>query len=779
MRNTIIARSVFMLFLFFAVGAACFAVSAAAATYYVDATGGNDSSAGTATNTAWKTLDKVNGTTFQPGDRILFKKGSSFSGRLWPKGSGTSGSPIVIDTYGTGNAPLINGNGQESAVYLYNQQYWEINNLEVTNDNGTSSRRLGIYVVNEDAGTLKHIYVSGNKVHDIYGDNVKDGNGSAGIKVRTKGSAVQSKFDDVRIDGNTVGPRVDRTGIDINSDWWCRPGNTCTGSTNWVASTNVVIQNNYVFDVGGDGIVPMATQGALVQYNTVNGFNIRSGQGNAGIWAWNADDTVIQYNEASGGHSTLDSQGFDIDFGQSRTIMQYNYSHDNDGGFMLICNPSGGINDSGIVRYNISQSDGTRIFQLAGAITNTKIYNNTLYLPAGSTTNPILAGTWGGTPQTVAFYNNIWQLEGAGSWTGMSTIASLTFDYNTIYGAHTSGEPSDTHKSTANPLLAAAGQGVNRQSVEGYKLLTGSPALGSGKVIDSNGGKDYWGNSVSSTAAPNRGAYNGAGLSSASAYIVGNGGFESGGLSPWTNWNTASVVSGNARSGSYAVRLLGGPGSAEQVIQVEPNRTYKLTGYAKTDASGEPVQIGVKNFGGTEQYAVISSTSYTAGTVTFTTGNTNTTATIYLYKPSGSVSAYGDDFTIEASPLRNGGFETGFLSPWTNWNTASVVAGNARSGNYALKLNGGPGSAEQVVTLSPNTTYTLTGFAKTASSSEPVQIGVKNFGGTEQYVTITSTTYSQGSITFTTGASNTSATIYIYKPSGSGAAYGDDFYVTK
>ncbi|MFC7677647.1 carbohydrate binding domain-containing protein [Paenibacillus sp. GCM10028914] len=639
-------RSFCMTVVLFLAGAAFYAVSASAATYYVDSAGGSDANSGTDISSAWKSLDKVNAVTFQPGDTILFKRGGSWTGTLWPKGSGTSGAPIVIDQYGSGNSPFINGNGNEAAVYLYNQQYWEIKNLEITNSNGSSSRRNGIYVVNQDAGTLNHIHLIGNNVHDVYGNNVKDGNGSAGIKVRTIAGSVKSNYQDILIDGNTVGPRVDRTGIDINSDYWCRTDSGCSGTNNWYPSTNVKVSNNYVTDVGGDGIVPMATKGAIVEYNTVNGFNMRSGTVNAGIWAWNADDTIIQYNEAFNGNTTQDGQGFDIDYGQTGTIVQYNYSHDNDGGFILICQPAGAKNDGGIVRYNISQNDYARVFQLAGPTTNTQVYNNTIYLPAGSSTMPIYVNSWGGYTKSISFTNNIWMLQGAGSWQGLSNIASLQFDHNTIYGVHTAGEPADANKSTLNPMLAGAGSGgIGRVSVDGYKLVTGSPAMGTGKVISSNGGKDYWGNSVSSTAAPNRGAYNGPGIMTTSNLMI-NGGFEQGVLTPWYNWNTASVVSGNSRSGTYAVQLSGGPGSAEQIVNVEPGTTYTLTGYAKTANSSQPVRIGVKNYGGTEQYSVITTTDYSQGSITFTTGPSNTTATVYVYKPSGSANAYGDDLTL-------------------------------------------------------------------------------------------------------------------------------------
>src|ERR1700676_1757873 len=104
------------------------------ATYYVDSTAGDDNYGGTLSGTPWRTLSKLNATTFSPGVRILFKSGATWTGQLWPKGSGTERHPIVIDKYGGEAKPIINGNGEaEGAVLLKNQEDWEIRNLEVTN----------------------------------------------------------------------------------------------------------------------------------------------------------------------------------------------------------------------------------------------------------------------------------------------------------------------------------------------------------------------------------------------------------------------------------------------------------------------------------------------------------------------------------------------------------------------------------------------------------------------------------------------------------------------
>ena len=108
---------------------------AGATTYYVDSVAGNDNNGGTSSGAPWQNLTKVNTITFAAGDQILLKCGSVWNGQqLYPKGSGSSGSPIVINSYSTGAKPLINGQGAfQEAVLLSNQQYWELNNLEVTN----------------------------------------------------------------------------------------------------------------------------------------------------------------------------------------------------------------------------------------------------------------------------------------------------------------------------------------------------------------------------------------------------------------------------------------------------------------------------------------------------------------------------------------------------------------------------------------------------------------------------------------------------------------------
>src|SRR5690606_7043555 len=79
--------------------------------FYVDSFQGNDENPGTSPEKAWQSLEKVNETVFDPGSMILFRSDGLWSGQLHPKGSGIEGQPIVIDRYGDGQKPIINGGG--------------------------------------------------------------------------------------------------------------------------------------------------------------------------------------------------------------------------------------------------------------------------------------------------------------------------------------------------------------------------------------------------------------------------------------------------------------------------------------------------------------------------------------------------------------------------------------------------------------------------------------------------------------------------------------------
>ncbi|MFJ7070282.1 carbohydrate binding domain-containing protein [Streptomyces sp. NPDC101115] len=124
-----------------------------------------------------------------------------------------------------------------------------------------------------------------------------------------------------------------------------------------------------------------------------------------------------------------------------------------------------------------------------------------------------------------------------------------------------------------------------------------------------------------------------------------------------------------------------------------------------------------------------------------------------------------------ANLLTDPGFESGGLTGWTcSGGLGSVVSTPVHGGTKALA---GAASASdnarcsQTVAVRPGTTYTLSGWVR----GSYVHLGVD--GGTSTW-TASAPSYQQLSLSFTTGASQTSATVYTHGWYGQGTYYADD-----
>ncbi|MFZ4546160.1 MAG: carbohydrate binding domain-containing protein [Bacteroidales bacterium] len=123
--------------------------------------------------------------------------------------------------------------------------------------------------------------------------------------------------------------------------------------------------------------------------------------------------------------------------------------------------------------------------------------------------------------------------------------------------------------------------------------------------------------------------------------------------------------------------------------------------------------------------------------------------------------------------ISNPDFESGMLSPWTSWGNVSISSDVFNTGSKSVYING-TGVFEQIVFLKPNTKYSYSGWGKVSLPNQKIYLGVKNFGGQESTVEITSTNFENKTVSFTTGPTNISAKLYFYVP-GNFQAYGDDF----
>lgn len=492
-----------------------------AKTFYVDSEGGNDQSAGTSEKEAWRTLGRIKEhNLFVPGDRILLKCGSVFRGeQLAFQGMGSAEQPIEISSYGEGELPRLEGNGEvENVISLYNQQYIHINRLEITNLdqkynqnfelNGSNNQEKALRAINvsiRDFGTASDIRIEDCYIHDINGNIKSKWNGGIFFDVKANIqngtlTGVPSKYDQILISGCTF-ERVDRSGIKLISSQWCNQWekNDPGVPVNWYPSTNVVVRDNYMEKIGGDGITVRDTDGALIEHNLVRDCRYQNTGYNVGIWPFEAANTVLQYNEAYETHGTTDGQGLDCDHASSNSVMQYNYSHNNEGGFMLIM---GGYPHTGAtVRYNISQNDRDKTFEFAqGCPKGTMIYNNTIYSDQLLERGVFFLSNTGagqGVNDTFAFNNVFHYPEGqkfyGGETQNLTTYMKL---YNNAYtGGIEAFEGDDNPLKAEDAGLTAPGTGpeVNESktavtgssgALDGYELEDTSVLIDKGITVD-------------------------------------------------------------------------------------------------------------------------------------------------------------------------------------------------------------------------------------------------------------------------------------------------------
>ncbi len=265
----------------------------------------------------------------------------------------------MIGAYGRGPRPHISATG-EDAVLLKDTSHVVLRGLDVSNRGSAEARRRGVHVV-ATTGVMRDVTVRGMRIHDVQGDLAKDAGGSGGIQVDVLGPS-PTHFDDLLIERNVI-EDVSRSGIFIVGT--TDPGPRPRAGQPWpAASTRVRVRANRLRRLGGDGIVPLGTVGAVVERNVVSRGNLR-GRGlsdpagmicNAGIWTFHANGTVIQRNEVFGMRfNGCDGTGFDVDYDQDGTVIQFNYSHDNEGGFVLLCTDADPR--AADVRFNLSVDD--------------------------------------------------------------------------------------------------------------------------------------------------------------------------------------------------------------------------------------------------------------------------------------------------------------------------------------------------------------------------------------------------------------------------------------
>ena len=178
----------------------------------------------------------------------------------------------------------------------------------------------------------------------------------------------------------------------------------------------------YLKNHSGSGIVLYQVDGGRMERCVAwgNGALCASKGGGVGLWTCASRHVNIECCESFANRTSgADGGGFDIDGGSVECVLQYNYSHDNDGpGLMAYTYPYASHSDRGnVIRFNISENDSRRSRTYAGIwvradetpMTGLEVYNNTVVIGPWSDQAAWVSGR--GVQAT--FRNNLFLASGA------------------------------------------------------------------------------------------------------------------------------------------------------------------------------------------------------------------------------------------------------------------------------------------------------------------------------------------------------------------------------
>lgn len=487
--------------------------------YYVK-NGGNDGLDGESDGNAWETIAKVNGESFSPGDTIYFKKGSTWRDELLIPSSGSDGSPITIDAYGTGDDPIIMGSEDLTGWEIDAGNIWEATEATTVG---------GVYFIETDDsiswGILKASKGACVAEYDWYWDDGLDMlYVYAATDPDTRYNAVE-----VAIEYSCI--KFDEAYVTIKNLEVCFSKYHGIVGQNYSSTSHQIIEYNTVHHIGaftgawweGNGITTSSSH-SRVRHNLV--YEI----GRRGLFRHvipeNTEDIIFEYNEVRNCYYTFtDAQnggGYD-DVG---TIVRYNKLYCDDDFMSALGTPSGVYAQdpkvSFYVYYNLIYNiPGSYVIAIHSSATggNIYIYNNVIYgCPGGGI-------SVGGTVAATVRNNIVWcdNLEANQKLLNFDDVTNKTSDYNCLHVAVGDFlvKATNNYESFAAYQAGVAGIGWAANSIDSdptfvnaggsylldtdFLIPTGSPCKDDG--VDVGLSLDYWSNMVWSGTAPDIGAH--------------------------------------------------------------------------------------------------------------------------------------------------------------------------------------------------------------------------------------------------------------------------------
>ncbi len=388
--------------------------------YYISAFGDN-SNAGISTKQPWQSIDRMNATRLQPGDSVWFHANHTFKGNLTLSDADTDASdkPITFGSYRNGRATINAGTG--AGFFAKNRGGVRIVDLNFVGVGAEQNTSSGIWFVNtlSEHKKLEHIRIDRVEI---------SGFKHAGICIAAQ------PIDKGWCGFNNV--KITHANVHNNGD----AGISCIGAWNpeveGYSHTGIYVGNCRVYkNLGipgkgshsGNGIVLAQVDGATIEYcktfenGKLNDYDVG---GPVGIWTWDSNRVLIQFNESHHNRtgSSKDGGGFDLDGGVRNSIVQYNYSHNNDGAGYLLAQFEGAKPfHNNVIRYNVSGNDGRKnsyggihLWSTGanGGIRNTTIYRNTVCMSESVPGNPAAVDCISEGIHNIRFYNNTFETDG-------------------------------------------------------------------------------------------------------------------------------------------------------------------------------------------------------------------------------------------------------------------------------------------------------------------------------------------------------------------------------
>jgi hypothetical protein len=715
--------------------------SAAPRSFYVSSTG-NDASNGLSPATAWQTLAPVNATTFHAGDRIYLQGGGSFAGPLafTAADTGTAALPITVTSYGSGTATITAAAGDIDAIDITDTAGIDIHNLTLLGAGPFSNDGDGINLTNDQAGSTQFDHVA---ISDV------DASGFGFVGIGLNGTTGGAGFSGVSV--------IDSA---LHNNKWGGFFAQCAQDPSYAVYdfTNILLDHvrayantgNAGSTDAGSGIVLSHVQDGTIQYCDAyqNGADNNSYSGGPdGIWSYDSDSVVIQFCQAYDNYGlNTDGGGFDFDGGSVDCLMQYNYSHDNDGSGLMVCQVNNFPTNTGdVIRYNISQNDGRRNYYPGieiydpGAgfeVTNADIYNNTVYIsqatqtPAGAlrvvspTTNVhiynnIFYTTGGVTTAYIAYAGTGLLFQGNDYWTGSAsaiTVNWLGTVYNTLpaWQAATGAEVLNGNAvgEAVDPQFTNPGNGGTLASADQLPTLTAYRLAASSPLIDAGVNLS----NIGLTPAPSADFYGDA--------VPQGSGFDVGAI----------------EAGPVGPLVITAPGATAASIYLSTSsNNLNLWINASTPGAGTPTQtVPISNLTAVDVLA-----NGASDVITFALGGGYLPASVPV-RFAGDASGSAGGSTLNIQGASNG-------SNFTFSNTAVTVGSTTISCDHvsAITLTGGAGNDTLTQTATPLAAVTFNG--RGGSDSLTVNAGTFTFTGNPELATPSLSVNDNAAVAFATG----------------------------